>query len=345
MKLPVIDQVEVDGKRVFIRGDIDIPLTGGKIVDETRLLDIWPTLEFLLKKDCLVFLGGHLGRPGGKEVTTLSSQPVAEWLAQKVGGSVSGVCLKGDICGFLVNDKLTVLENLRFDPREEASDEVYAQELASLADVYVDEAFGACYENHTSLALIPNFLPHFAGLRLAKEVEKLSAVLENPRRPVLVIIGGAKTESKVPVIAGIQKLADRILLGGKIVVDVFSYAREHKMNLDPEKVTALPLTADFKDIFAQAIANMAPDFINAGTIVWNGPFGAVEEEGSQLGTRMVADLILGNPRAYKVVGGGDTVAFLDKLKVTNKFDWVSSGGGSMLKFLAGEKLPGIEALR
>lgn len=340
MKLPVVDETVAE-KRVFVRGDIDVPLNP---LDDTRLNDIWPTIELLLNRNCTVLLAGHLGRPEGKEDPALSSRPVAQWLAQKVGGSVAGICLKGNICGFLVNDKLTVLENLRFDQREETNDTEYAKELAGLADVYVDEAFATAYENHASLVAVAKLLPHFAGLRLAKEVEVLSGVLENTKRPLLVIIGGAKVDTKISVIAKMQDFADKVLLGGKIVTEVFPYAREHGIGLDPKKVMAFPLTADYKDIFPQAIYDAREDFWKAATIVWNGPFGKVEEEQWQAGTEKVIDLILQNKTAYKVVGGGDTIGFLDKLGLTGQFDWVSSGGGSMLKFLAGEKLPGIEAL-
>ncbi len=326
MKLPVIDQAQVEGKRVFVRGDIDVPLASGQIVDDTRLNDLWPTIEWLLSKNCQVILAGHLGRPEGKVVTELVVKPVADWFKNKAG------------------DKVRVLENLRFDPREEANSEDFARQLADMADIYVDEAFGACYEGHASIVGVPKFLPHYAGLRLAKEVEVLSGILAYPKRPILVIIGGAKVETKAPVIAKIQNWADRVLVGGKIVTEVFPFARQSGINLNRDKVITFPLTADFKDIFPQAIYDASADFLLAETIVWNGPFGAIEEEKWQVGTDKVIDLILQNKRAFKVVGGGDTVGYLNKLGLASRFDWVSCGGGSMLKFLAGETLPGVEAL-
>lgn len=338
MNLPVVDE-SVAGKKVFVRGDIDVPLNP---LDDTRLKDIFPTIEFLLKQNCTVYLAGHLGRPGGKEDLSLSSKPVAEWFAK--GKSVSGVCLKNKICGFLVTEKLIVLENLRFDIREQQNDQEYAKELASLAEVYVNEAFATSFEEHASIVGVPKLLPHFAGFRLAEEVKHLLAVLESPFRPLLVIIGGAKVDSKISVIARMARWADRVLVGGKIVTEVFPYAREHNIELDRDKVITFPLTADYNDIFPQAIYDARGDFLLAQTIVWNGPFGHIEDPRWQAGTEKVIDLILQNNRAKKIVGGGDTVAFLDKLKLTGKFDWVCSGGGSMLKFLSGEKLPGIEVL-
>lgn len=323
MRLSIIDETIRD-KKVFVRGDIDIPLNP---LDDTRLNDIWPTIEFLLKQNCTVVLAGHLGRPEGKGIPELSSKPVAEWMreqvsriaGQQVSNTVSGVCLKGNICGFAVTEKLIVLENLRFDPREEANDEEYAKELASLAEVYVNEAFATCEREHASIVGVPKLLPHFAGFRLAKEVEVLSGVLENPRRPLLVIIGGAKIETKQPVIAKMAGFADSVLVGGKLTGKEENDMLEEEMAGWPEKITS------------------------AGTIIWNGPVGKIEEITFQVGSRRLAELIAAS-RAYKIVGGGDTVGFIDKLGLTSKFDWVSSGGGSMLKLLAGEKLPGIEAL-
>lgn len=326
MNLPLIDETIRD-KKVFVRGDIDVPVSRrageqeSRIEDDTRLKDILPTIEFLLKQNCTVLLAGHLGRPEGKEDMGLSSKPVAEWMAEKLQTkvSVSGVCLKGNICGFIVTEKLIVLENLRFDPREEANDETYAKELASLAEVYVNEAFATCEREHASIIGVPKFLPHFAGFRLAKEVEVLSGVLENPKRPLVVIIGGAKIETKQPVIAKMQDFADSVLVGGKLTGKEENDMLESEMTGWSEKIAA------------------------AGTILWNGPVGKIEEISFQVGTKRLAELIAGSS-AYKIVGGGDTVAFLDKLGLTSKFDWVSSGGGSMLKFLSGEKLPGVEAL-
>lgn len=298
MDLPTVDQIkDLTGKRVLVRGDIDVPLTqqstnNGQlttITDDTRLKDIFLTIDFLLKQSCQVILAGHLGRPEGKAVQELSSKPIQEYFPQ-----------------------IKVLENLRFDPREEANDEGYAKELASLADIYINEAFAASERAHASIVGVPKFLPHYAGFRLTKEVEILLGVLENPARPLLVIIGGAKIETKQPLIDKMKGFADAVVIGGK-------------------------LATEEKDFLIESLPE-------AKTIVWNGPMGDIEN-GHGTGTKKLVDLILAQKDAYKIVGGGDTVGFINKLGLLDKFDWVSSGGGSMLKLLAGEKLPGIEALR
>ena len=327
--LPVIID-SIRNKRVLVRGDIDVPID-----DYTRLEAIWPTIEFLLERENTVILCGHLGRPDGKYDEQFSAKRVAEWFAKK---ELRISWIDNGFHGYEINPNFVVLENLRFFPEEEKNDPEFAKELANLAEVYINESFANCERAHTSMVGVPKLLPHYAGFRLVKEIEVLEKVLDNPRRPLLVIIGGAKMETKIPVIAKMTDFADKILIGGKIVTEAFSYP------LNRNKITALPLTEDFKDIFPQAIADAEADFLLANTIIWNGPFGAIEEEKWQAGTKKVAELILKNKKAYKVVGGGDTVDFLKKLGVLNNFDWVSTGGGSMLKFLSGEKLPGIEAL-
>lgn len=318
MKLTSIDQSEIKGKKVLVRGDIDVPISNGLIADATRLEGIWPTLEYLLNNNNKVILCGHIGRPNGKAVPELSTQPVADWFKKKTTGD------------------LTVLENLRFDLREEANDESLAKELAAMADVYVNEAFAVSERAHASIVGVPKFLPHFAGFRLAKEIEVLGSVLENPKRPMLVIIGGAKLETKIPVISKMSSFADLVVVGGKLVTE---YPEK-----DDDKVMVLDLIADAKDTTIDSIDRIKRSILDAGTIVWNGPMGEIEDYTYQVGTRRLAELISSNKDAYKIVGGGDTIGFIDKLGLARKFDWVCSGGGSMLKLLAGEKLPGIEAL-
>jgi phosphoglycerate kinase len=287
MKLPVVDETIKD-KRVLVRGDIDVPLKDGQIQDDTRLKDIKPTIDFLLQNGCQVTLCGHLGRPEGVIKPELSSKPIQEYFPA-----------------------VRVLENLRFDIREEKNDGSLAKELTQDKDIFVNESFAESYREVASITGVAKLLPHYAGFRLAKEVEVLSKVLEDPERPLLVIIGGAKIDTKQPLIDKMQDLADFVVVGGK-------------------------LATQEKDFLIDSLPQ-------AKTIVWNGPMGAVEA-GYTAGTQKLIDLILAQKDAYKIVGGGDTVAFLDKLGLTDKFNWVSSGGGSMLKFLSGEKLPGIEAL-
>src|SRR3990167_5901522 len=336
IELPRIDQAkDISGKRVFVRGDIDAPLQFpisnsqfSKITDDTRLKDIWPTIEYLLKQNCQVVLAGHLGRPGGKVVPELSGRPVAEWFSQKMSNEQSSMGNQlaisdekiGSFGGFRVSEDLAVLENLRFDSREEKNDEGFAREVASMVGV-------------------AKLLPHYGGFRLAKEVEVLSGILENPRRPLVVVIGGAKLETKLPVISKMAEVADFVIVGGKLLSEIIVGSPIMAM----EKVKLLRQTENGKDCTLESIDRCQTLLQTAGTIVWNGPVGRIEDINYQVGTKRLAELIVGS-KSYKVIGGGDTVGFGDKLGLTDKFDWVSSGGGSMLRFLAGEELPGITAL-
>ncbi len=336
MTLPGLETADIKNKTIFVRGDIDVPLKDGKIIDDTRLQDIFPTIEYLLKEGCQIILAGHLGRPGGKEDLNLSSKVVAEWFKNKLNeiGNISGVCLKGNICGFLVSDKLTVLENLRFDPREETNDEDFAKELASLAQVYVNEAFATSHDLNASIVQIPKLLPHFAGFRLVKEMEVLGGIAENPKRPLIVVVGGAKLDTKLPVLKKLAELADRLVVGGKLI--------EETVEKIPE-VLYLELTPDGKDSTEESVGQCEIILAYAQTIVWNGPLGQFEDYSHQVGTRWIAELIA-RSRALKVVGGGDTLEFLRRNELINNFDFVSSGGGALLHVIAGEKLPGVEAL-
>lgn len=342
MTLPPLDQVDLHGKTVFVRGDIDVPLTPApdiKISDDTRLVNIYPTIDYLQKQNCRIVLAGHLGRPGGKVVPELSSQPVADWFSQKLSHSQSDPTQLNNFSGFKVSEQLTVLENLRFDPREESGEDTLAQQLAALADVYIDEAFAASERSHASITGVPKSLPHYAGLRLAQEIEVLSQVLNNPQRPLLVIIGGAKMETKIPVITKMAEVADNILVGGKLLNEI--KIGDPIMGLP--KVHLLKLTADTKDSTLESIDKYQDLIKTAATIVWNGPVGLVEDYTYQVGTRRIAELVA-NSSAHKILGGGDTIGFVNKLGLAEKFDWISSGGGAMLNFLSGEDLPGVKAL-
>jgi phosphoglycerate kinase len=316
INLPVIDS-SVKNKRVLVRGDIDIPEE-----DFTRLEAIKPTIDFLRQNNNTVILGGHLGRPEGKFEEKFSVKPVAEWFAQKILDTkyqpLDASWIDGRFRGFEINRDFVILENLRFFPEEENNDSEFAQELAALGEVYVNEAFATCERAHASIVGVPPLLPHYAGFRLAKEVEVLSKVLEEPARPLAVFIGGIKWETKEAFAAKMKMAADLVVVSKEI--------------------------SSGPDVPGEIIDRYQNQITAARTIIWNGPFGKVEDPAYQNGSRRLAELIAGNKTAFKIVGGGDTVAFLQKLGVLDRFDWVSTGGGSMLKFLSGEKLPGIEAL-
>src|SRR3989344_1899741 len=217
INLPDLRNADVRGKKVLLRADIDIPFNNGKIMDDRRLRESLETLNFLLENGALVILAGHLGRPEGKD-EKLSVKPIAQWYQNKL--KIKNDKLKmtkiRELDGWKISNNLYLLENLRFDPGEESNDPDFAKKLAGLSDIYVNDAFAVSHREHASIVGVAKLLPHFAGVRLIKEVETLSSLLENPKRPLVVIIGGAKIETKLPLVEKMHQFADYVLVGGKI---------------------------------------------------------------------------------------------------------------------------------
>lgn len=351
MKLPNLKSVEVAKKRIFLRMDLDVPIgEHGTILDDTRIEYSLPTITYLVKRGASIVIGSHLGRPNGFE-KDLSLFPVGYFLREMLGipiGKFTKTTL-GGFEAFKIGERIVLLENLRFNPGEEINDPDFAHKLASLASIYVNEAFASSHRNHASITGVPKILPHFAGFRLEKEVEELSKVLEKPQRPLAVVIGGAKIETKLPLISKMHGFADYVLVGGELAAETKTILKvEHEKTQRKSKLIAADLTEDGLDISQQSISEFKLAINTAKTIVWNGPMGKISSLSgqnlpSEKGTRELANLIV-QSSAHTIVGGGDTVGFLKKEMLLPKFSFVSTGGGAMLEFLAGEKLPGLEAL-
>ncbi|MBI2028693.1 MAG: phosphoglycerate kinase [Candidatus Levybacteria bacterium] len=360
MNLSTIEKVNVSGKRVFVRADLDVPLSETrdsqhetrKIEDETRLRAVMPTIEYLLGHRAKVIVGGHLGRPEGFD-KSLSLEPVAKWLSIKYKVLSIKYGKRGEFDGWEITPDLFILENLRFYKGEEANDLNFAKKLSSLADVYVNDAFAMSHRNHASIVGITKFLPHYAGFHLAKEIEMLGKAMDNPKRPLVVIIGGKKIETKLPLVHRMHEIADYVLVGGKIAQESKVLLKEQHSKLTGKKSVLLVAdsNSDKSDITEQDAENFLQIINTARTVIWNGSMGIISEKrkvkseknDTERGTRLIAKGIM-ESGAYSVVGGGDTVEFLNKLGILDKFSFTSTGGGAMLAFLSGEKLPGIEAL-
>jgi len=258
---------------------------------------------------------GHLGRPEGRVVEDLKLAPVEKRFRE-----------------LLDSKNIIFLENLRFDKREEENDAGFAKELAGLGDFYVNEAFASSHRQHASIVGIPKFLPHCAGFHFASEVENLSKILENPKRPLVFVIGGDKLETKLPLVVELAHFANSVLVGGALT-----------QNMNINNVLFAKPTDDGFDISDDSIMKFGEIIKKAGTVVWNGPMGKFEDEKWEMGTRKIAEAIAGCG-GFRVVGGGDTISALKKFNLIDKMDYVSTGGGAMLEFLAKGTLPGIEAL-
>ncbi|NIT03740.1 phosphoglycerate kinase [Candidatus Saccharibacteria bacterium] len=336
-----IKGVKPKGKRVVLRADLDVPLRQAQVKlevgEDYRLKAFLPTLKLLLNGGAKVLITGHLGRPEGKVDPELSLKPVADWFSSKLGREVKFLSNYSLLSS---NYSLAMLENLRFWPGEEknpssSSGQAFAKKLASLGDIYVNEAFAASHRPHASISALPKLLPSFAGLRLGEEVAHLSGVVKNPERPLVFILGGAKTETKAPLVAAFAKVADKVLLGGLLMF---------RQDLEGVEGVVFPTDAvDAYDIGPKSIKLFLSEAKKAKTLVWNGPLGKWEDKRYEFATRALAEALAAHP-GKTVIGGGDTIAALSAFDLLGEMDYVSLGGGAMLEFLAGKKLPGLEAL-
>ncbi len=326
-----VSLADVAGKKVIVRGDLDLAQIEGHL-ETFRLERMIPTLQDLISRGGQVRIIVHRGRPDGLVDPSLSTEEFVPLLSDRLGVPVS---FGGDLTTNPdPSEKIVLFENLRFHTGEEANSPDFVQALVKLGEIYVNESFASSHRSHASVVSVPKYLPHFAGLNLIKEVQTLSQILQDPARPLVVIIGGAKVETKKPLIAFMGSQADEILIGGSLVNE----------GLQPMDKVILPLdNVEGKDIGTLSIERFKQSIASAKTIVWNGPMGMFEDPAFGNGTREIARAITSSA-AFTVVGGGDSIAALGQLGLLGQVGFVSTGGGSMLEFLSGKDLPGLEAL-
>ncbi|MBI3341679.1 phosphoglycerate kinase [Candidatus Curtissbacteria bacterium] len=340
--MKLIGNLDVAGKRVLLRADLDIDVEqlakGGQTEYPTRLKNIKPSVDFLLSHGAsAVVILGHIYRPKGPDPKLSTKQlvgPISEILGQTAVFVPDFEVAKGQ-----QNEKVQLFENLRFWPGETENSEEFARQLASLGDVYINDAFANCHRAHASMVALAHLLPSAAGLNLEKEVNEMRKVLGNPQRPFIAVIGGAKLETKLPVIANLARTADKVLVGGLMSVQYDPSAIDEQYR---ERVIAAVLTRDTEDIDESSIAKFESVLEGAKMVVWNGPVSHFEG-GFVTGTKAIAEAIIASG-AESIIGGGQTEEFLAEYNLLQKFSFISSGGGAMLEFLAGRTLPGIEAL-
>ena len=336
-----------ENKKVLVRVDFNVPFSGkGDISDDFRIKASLPTLKYLIREKAKIILISHLGRPKGSFVSKYTLKPTAKrlekllkvrikFLSDRIGGRVEKEIKKikpGDII---------LLENIRFYKEEEKNDKAFARKLSRLADIFVNDAFSVCHRSHASVVGIAKCLPSAAGFLLQKEIEALSQVTRKPKRPLVVIIGGKKIADKAKVAEKFSKMADTLLVGDLVADEI----KKGEIKIRPEKIV-FPTVKDKEklDINPITVEVFKKKIKKAKTIFWAGPLGKVEEKKYQKGTRAIARAVI-ESGAFSVIGGGDTLEFINKAGLAEKFSHVSLGGGAMLDFLAGEKMPGIEALK
>jgi phosphoglycerate kinase len=392
MAIRKADQIELREKRVFVRVDFNVPMDGkNNITDDTRILLSLPTIRFVMEAGGMVILASHLGRPKGKKDPQFSLTPVAKRLSQLLGRKVdlAADCIGEEVqkqIGGMKEGEVLLLENLRFHPEEEKNDEGFSKTLASLCDVYINDAFGAAHRAHASTEGMTRYIRNVAaGFLMMKEVECLEKALVNPQKPYVAILGGAKVSDKIGVIQNLMDKVTTLLIGGGMAysflkgqgfqvgkslveedqigfsLNLLEQAKgKIKFLLPSDHVAAERMDIQAKreivendkipsgwvclDIGPKTVNTFSEEIKPAKTIVWNGPMGVFELETFSQGTFAVARAIA-NSSAFSIVGGGDSIAAVNKAGVADRISHISTGGGASLEFLEGKKLPGIEALR
>ncbi len=344
-------KADIQGKRILVRCDVNVPLdASGNILDDFRIRQIIPTLEYLLSKGArTLFLLSHLGDPGGKVVESLRLDPIQKRLSQLLDKPIfkTSDCLGREAFVFakeMPEGSIVLLENVRFHQEEEQNDRGFAKQLAMLGDVYVNDAFSASHRRHATLATLPRLLPSFAGLLLDKEVSTLEYFSQKPERPFVVVVGGKKVKDKLSFIDAISKTADFVLLGNLLSQEV---SKQNVRFLHPEKIIlpkdGIPGQGKEYDIGPETQKLFLEKIAQAKSVFWTGPLGWIEQEQYAQGSLALAHAIIKHSE-FSVAGGGNMSEFLDMYSLRDKFSYVSTGGGATLAFLAGEKLPGLAAL-
>ncbi len=334
--MQTLNDVDVNGKRVLVRLDLDVPVEDGVVGDVTRLEAGLASLKYILDNGGQPVVISHAGRPEGKVVEALSLRPILQKLMELLGNDFTYQIIDAP-SELKLEGTVLALENLRFNAGEEANDVAFAEYLASFGDIYVNDSFAVSHRAHASIVGLDTLLPCYAGLHLVEEVSHLEVASKSPEHPVVLVLGGAKVETKLPVVNGMQGVADTILLGGKLVAE----ADEATL---PKNVLLAELDETGFDITSESAQRFAEEIAKARTIMWNGPVGKFEESPYDAGTKVVAEAVAANGAANRVIGGGDTLAALHQFGLMDKVGYVSTGGGAMLDFLAGEKLPGLVGL-
>ena len=391
MKLIQKDLADLDQKILLLRLDLNVPIKNEKIQDFNRIDKTLPTIKFLLKKKAKIILISHVGRPMGKKDSKFSLKPISKSLSTKLSENVRLVnknifeIKKNDI--FKKNEKIVMLENIRFYKEEEQNDLAFSKKLASLGDLYVNEAFSCSHRNHASVSQITKHIDSYAGINLALELEALKKITSEITKPTTCLIGGSKISTKIKIIRNLITKFDNIIIVGamanniikfkgheigkslcekncdEIIEEIFTLGKENNCNIVfPEDVSVGKNFEDSSqnkdvnkiakddlilDIGSKTIIKIVNLIKNSKTILWNGPAGYFENDNFATGSFELAKEISAQTKSgniFSVIGGGDTVSVINKLKLFNDFNFVSTAGGAFLEYLEGKDLPGIKSL-
>lgn len=392
MNKKTVKDIDVRGKKVFVRCDFNVPLDGERITDDTRIVAALPTIRFLVEQGARVILASHLGRPKGEVNAKYTLGPVAQRLSELLGKPVEksvdsiGPAVEEQV-SLLQDGDVLLLENVRFHKGEEKNDPELAKAFASLADIFVNDAFGTAHRAHASTAGIAAYIPAVAGFLMEKEIEVMGRALDDPDRPFTAIIGGAKVSDKITVLDNLLEKVDQLIIGGGMA-NTFLKAMGYKLGnslveadkldlasallakaeskgvmvfLPEDLVVASEFKADAENKIVDAELEGVPDgwmaldigpksmktfdlvVKRSNTVIWNGPMGVFEMEAFAKGTNAVAESVA-KCTGTTIVGGGDSVAAVEKSGLADRMSHISTGGGASLEFLEGKALPGVVAL-
>jgi phosphoglycerate kinase len=340
-----IQEADLENRKVLLRADFNVAVENGKAKERFKIEAVKETLEYLLEKNCKIALLSHLGRPDGKINPDYSLKQIKDDIENISGAKIVFVddCIsekKEKALDDLKKREVVLLENARFYPEEEKNDGKFAEKLAEGFEIFVNDAFSVCHRDQASVTGVAKLLPAYAGFRLQKEIETMEKIKSDFKRPAIAIIGGAKIETKLPVIKFFEEKYDNILVGGKIANE----ALDQKIQFGKKVVLPFDFVDEGMDIGPKTLEKFEEIIKSAETIVWNGPTGKFEEKKYAVSTNKILESIL-QSYAFCVVGGGETIEVLEENKAVEKISFVSTGGGAMLEYLSGNKMPGIEALK
>jgi len=340
-----IQDAEVSGKKVLVRADFNVGLENEDVKEKFKIAACKNTVEHLIASGAnKVALMSHLGRPDGKRDEKYSLLQIRDDIENILG-------IKVVFCEDCVGEKVVraleelpagtvlLLENVRFYPEEETNDGEFAKKLGEAFDIFVNDAFSVCHRDQASVTGVARVLPAYAGIWLQKEISELDRALHEPQHPAVAVIGGAKIETKLPLIQRFEQIYDHILVGGKVANE----AIDQKIAFSPKVILPVDFADDRFDIGPKTIQRFKEIIVTANLVVWNGPMGKFEEPPYDQGTRQILDIIVESDM-YTLIGGGESVQILEERNLMDAISFVSTGGGAMLEYLSGNSMPGIEAL-
>tara|TARA_B100001996_G_scaffold380843_1_gene369089 strand:+ start:206 stop:1387 length:1182 start_codon:yes stop_codon:yes gene_type:complete len=384
--------LQLKGKRVLLRVDLNVPMQNGSITETTRIEKILPTIELLIKKEAKIIILSHIGRPKGKIVSEMSLEPISKKLSEYLNRKV--LFNKNEInqntiseINKMPNCSIMMLENIRFYKEEESNDKEFSKKISTLGDIYINDAFSCSHRSHASIDGITKYLPSYFGLQIIEEISALKKLTSEIKKPITCIIGGSKISTKINVINNLIKIFDNIIIVGgmantiiqykgynigksiyendkeNLIKEIFEKSKKYNCKIiypidivvsksldglaENKELNSVEKDEMILDIGPKTVSSIKETIENSNTVLWNGPAGYFENPNFEKGTKDILEIISNKKnkdRIFSVAGGGETVAAINKFKMSNSFDFVSTAGGAFLEFLEGKTLPGIKAI-